>query len=258
MVGFARWVRARSASSPNGSRELAARGIDVSFGGLNALSNVDVSVERETILGLIGPNGAGKTTLVNTLTGFQSPTAGSVRLGGHDITGWPPHRIAKAGLLRTFQGVRLFPTLSAEENVRVGVTALGAARREVKSRVISTLCEVGLQESADRPAGALPTGDQRRLALARILAPEPSFLLLDEPAAGLTEAESASFARLLLEIQADRKFGLVVVEHDLRLIMTICDRIQVLDQGKTIAEGPPNVVTASERVREAYLGTGHA
>jgi branched-chain amino acid transport system ATP-binding protein len=237
---------------------LIARGIGVSFGGVHALSNVDVCVEQGEILGLIGPNGAGKTTLVNTMTGFQAPSAGRVVLRDQDITGWPPHRIARAGLARTFQSVRLFDGLSLYENVRVGVSAVGVARRRIVSHVTEALERVGLAGHADRLAGGLPYGDQRRLALARALATEPSLLLLDEPAAGLNERESEDLSQVLLDIRSEYDLGMVVVEHDLRLIMAVCDRIHVLDHGATIADGPPKDVTASARVREAYLGTGYA
>jgi len=234
---------------------LEASGVKVHFEGVRAVDGVDLRLERTEILGLIGPNGAGKTTLVNALSGFQRPTAGRVTVGGADVTGWPPHRLARRGLSRTFQNIRLFPFLTVYENVEAGALSTGMRRREAVSLTNELLERFLLDDKRDYDARALPYGDEQRLGIARVLATRPRFLLLDEPAAGLNEVESEELARTLREIHETFRCGLMVIEHDMQVIMSLCDRIQVLDYGKTIAVGTPAEVRSNPVVLAAYLGT---
>jgi branched-chain amino acid transport system ATP-binding protein len=234
---------------------LQARGVAVHFEGVKAVDGVDLSVGAGEILGLIGPNGAGKTTLVNALTGFQRPTAGSVELSGDDITGWPPHRRARKGLTRTFQNTRLFPALTVLENVEAAAVAVRMARRQALARAWEVLEQLGLHERAHLRAEALSAGDERRVGIARALATGARFLMLDEPAAGLNEAESDELSEALRDLRRRFGYGFVVIEHDMRVIMSVCDRVQVLDYGRTIAVGSPTEVQRSEAVLTAYLGS---
>jgi branched-chain amino acid transport system ATP-binding protein len=240
---------------------LEARGISVRFGGKAALTNTTVTVERGSVTGLIGPNGAGKTTLFNVVCGLLAPQAGEVVLDGHDITGAPPHRRARRGLARTFQRLELFTSLTVRDNVRVGGdihNRWGGARRRGRSdsgaeadRILEL---TGLTDLADREVSEIPTGQARLVEVARALMTRPSALLLDEPAAGQTEAETAAFGGLLRRLAAD---GLAVclVEHDMSLVMDVCETVHVLDYGRTIALGPPAAVRVDPAVVEAYLGT---
>jgi branched-chain amino acid transport system ATP-binding protein len=234
---------------------LHATGVKVHFEGVRAVDGVDVTLERTEILGLIGPNGAGKTTLVNALSGFQRSTAGRVEIGGADVTAWPPHRLARRGLSRTFQNIRLFPFLSVRENVEASAVAAGTRRGAAAQLTDELLERFLLADKAHFDARALPYGDERRLGIARSLATRPRFLLLDEPAAGLNEAESLDLARSLREIHQSFDCGLLVIEHDMQVIMSLCDRIQVLDYGKTIAIGTPVEIRSNPAVLAAYLGT---
>jgi branched-chain amino acid transport system ATP-binding protein len=234
---------------------LEVRDARVHFEGVKAVDGVDLRMNRGEILGLIGPNGAGKTTLVNILSGFQRPTSGSTHLEGRDVTGWSPSRLARHGLVRTFQGVRLFSALSAYENVEVGALGAGLGRRRSRETARELLSRMGLSDRAGMTASALPYGDERRLGIARALAARPNFLLLDEPAAGLNESETDELLTTLTDIVRDFGAALLVIEHDMRLIMRLCDRIQVLDQGVTISEGKPEAVRKDPRVLSAYLGT---
>jgi branched-chain amino acid transport system ATP-binding protein len=244
-------------ASPDGDR-LEATAIKVHFEAVRAVDGVDLRLERGEILGLIGPNGAGKTTLVNALSGFQKPTTGRIRLGEADVTGWPPHRLARRGLSRTFQNVRLFPFLSAFENVEAGAVSIGLSRGEATRWANEVLDRMHLTSKKYVQAGALPAGDERRLGIARALATRPRFLLLDEPAAGLNEAESDELVTALRGIHESFTCGLLVIEHDMRVIMRLCDRIQVLDYGKTIAVGGPAEIRADPKVLAAYLGSEEA
>ena len=247
-------ARAPTPTRPPDSPALVGVDIKVRFEGVKALDGVDFSVERGEILGLIGPNGAGKTTLVNAITGFQPLITGTVTMGTADITGWPPHRIGKIGVARTFQSGRLFHGLTALENVEVSAVAAGARRREGRRRAWALLELLGLADRAHLPADALPFGAELRLGLARALAMEPQFLILDEPAAGLNTSESTDLMRRIRSVREDLGCGIVVIEHDMSLIMRVSDRVQVLDHGKTIKIGTPAEVRADPRVITAYLG----
>src|SRR6266545_3776609 len=206
------------------------------------------------LLGLIGPNGAGKTTLVNALSGFQKPTAGNVRMNGTDVTGWSPYRLARRGLTRTFQSVRLFPGLTVLENVELGGVGVGMRRPAARKWARELLERLSLGDKAHLYATGLPHGLERRLGVVRALAAKPNFLMLDEPAAGLNEQESDELVGSLTLIRDDFSCALVVIEHDMRLIMRLCERIQVLDYGKTISVGTPAHVRSDPAVLKAYLG----
>jgi branched-chain amino acid transport system ATP-binding protein len=245
----------QASGGPHDGARLEARGLSITFGGLAAVDDVDLELAQGEILGLIGPNGAGKTTLVNGLSGFQDLTAGSVRLNGEDITNWPPHRRARAGLTRTFQQVRLFMELSALDNIQaaaVGVGERSASARRVAWRLLRLF---DLEGKEDVTPSALPYGDERRLSVARSLACRPALLLIDEPAAGLNEAETRMLSDELAALPAEYGCGMLVIEHDMSLIMSLCERIQVLNFGRTIAVGTPAEVRANPDVIEAYLGT---
>jgi ABC-type branched-subunit amino acid transport system ATPase component len=233
---------------------LEARGVKVHFAGVRAVDGVDLTLERSEILGLIGPNGAGKTTLVNALSGFQEPTQGAIALGSADVTSWPPERLARHGLARTFQNVRLFSHLSAFENVETAAVAVGLGRRAARARAAEALETLGLSARAHVAARALPHGEQRRLGIARALASGPAFLLLDEPAAGLNEDESHALGVALRALHKRFECGLLVIEHDMEVIMTLCDRVQVLSYGTTICIGTPAEVQDDAAVVTAYLG----
>jgi branched-chain amino acid transport system ATP-binding protein len=234
--------------------QLEARQLKVHFGGVRAVDGVDLSLRKGEILGLIGPNGAGKTTLVNALSGFQRPTAGTVVLDGDDVTGWSPNRLARRGLTRTFQSVRLFPDLTVLENVELGGVAVGMWRPAARKWALDLLERLQLAGKAHLYGKGLPHGLERRLGIVRALAARPSFLLLDEPAAGLNEQESDELVASLTLIRDDFACALMVIEHDMRVIMRLCERIHVLDYGKTISIGTPAEVRSDPAVLTAYLG----
>jgi branched-chain amino acid transport system ATP-binding protein len=235
---------------------LVGRAVTKDFAGLRAVNAVSFALARGEILGLIGPNGSGKTTIINVVTGLLQITSGQVFVGETEITGWSPHRIARAGLARTFQVVKLFKDFSVRENVEVAaISARGASRREARRRAEDALERVAIAHLADLPAGVLPQGQERRVEIARALATEPTFLLLDEPGAGLNDAEVEVLLPTLDRIRTEVGCGLLVVDHDMRLIMGLCDRIHVLNYGRTIAEGTPEKVRREPAVVEAYLGT---
>ena len=232
---------------------LRATAVSRSFAGVHALRDVTLELHRHEVVGLIGPNGAGKTTLVNVITGFDLPTSGSVELEGREITSWSPQRRGRAGLARTFQHSHRFGTLSVRENVEVAALGSGASGREARRRSDELLELLGLADRADQSAAFLPHGDERKLGVARALATGPRFLLLDEPAAGLPEADVPDFAAVVRAAR-DREAGVLVIDHNMTLIMDVCDRIQVLDHGRTLAEGTPKEIRANLDVSAAYLG----
>ncbi len=240
---------------------LAAVGVSVRFGGLQALSGIDLTVPTGEITGLIGPNGAGKTTCFNVLTGLQVPTTGRVELGGVDVTGWPPHRRGRAGLARTFQRLELFARMTVEDNLTAAWESarpwavLGRGRRDRIRRVAEVVELLELGPLLGRRAGELSTGQGRMVELGRALCTGPRVLLLDEPSSGLDGAETARFRDVLLEVVgAGGGPAVLLVEHDMALVMEVCDRITVLDFGERIAEGTPAGVRADPAVRAAYLG----
>ena len=233
---------------------LRASGISRSFEGLQALSGVTLELHRHEVVGLIGPNGAGKTTLVNVMTGFDFPTEGAVELAGEDITSWQPHKRARAGLARTYQHSRLFKGLSARENVEVAALGVGAGPKEARQRADELLELLGIGHRANTPAAVLPHGEEHKLGVARALATRPHFVLMDEPAAGLSEAEVPDFAEVVTTVRNEREAGVLLIDHNVGLILDVCDRIQVLDQGRTLAEGTPEEIRRNIDVTAAYLG----
>jgi len=252
----------RSAVAPSaalgagdGGPELDARNITVRFGNLVALASVDLYLAQGEILGLIGPNGAGKTTMVNVLSGFQRPTNGCVLLGGKDVTNGKPEALARRGLTRTFQSTRVFGNLSVLDNVLTGGVGRGVRRKSALARARQLLERMGLADRASAEASTLSHGHQRIVGLMRALATDPRVLLLDEPAAGLDEIESAELVGVIRATRDEVGCGIMVIEHDMRVIMPLCERIHVLDYGKTIAVGTPDEVRNDPRVVAAYLGT---
>jgi branched-chain amino acid transport system ATP-binding protein len=237
---------------PGGS--LRASSVSRAFEGVQALRDVTLELRRGEVVGLIGPNGAGKSTLVNVLSGFDRPSRGSVELEGRAITRWTAHRRGRAGLARTFQHAHSFPALSVRENVEIAALGVGAGPRRAAARTGELLGLLGLAGYADAPAGSLAHGDERRLGVARALATEPRFVLLDEPAAGLPEAEVPGFAAAVRSVRDDHGAGVLLIDHNMALVMDVCDRIVVLDQGLVLAEGTPAEIRANLDVAAAYLG----
>jgi branched-chain amino acid transport system ATP-binding protein len=219
---------------------------------VRALEDVTLELRRHEVVGLIGPNGAGKTTLVNIVTGFDTPTSGRVELEGREITRWRPYRRGRAGLARTFQHGHLFRGLTVRENVEVAALAGGASTRDARRRADELLRRLGLDTRAETAASLLPHGDERKLGIARALATGPRFVLLDEPAAGLSEAEVPDVASLVRGVRDEA--GVLLIDHNMALIMEVCDRIVVLDQGRVLAQGSPAEIRANLDVTNAYLG----
>ena len=249
-------MAARAAARENGwpGGALRATAVSRSFEGLAALQDVTLELHRHEVVGLIGPNGAGKTTLVNIVSGFDFPSAGTVEVEGHDVTRWSPSRRGRAGLARTFQHSRSFRGLSVRENVEVAALGVGATGREARRRADRLLALLGVEARADEAAAALPHGDERKLGVARALASNPRYVLLDEPAAGLPEGEVPDFAAVVRSIRDDFAAGVLLIDHNMALVMEVCDRIQVLEQGRTLAEGTPAEIRGNLDVAAAYLG----
>ncbi len=250
---------------------LALTDLTRSFGGVMAVDGVNMALSGGKIAGLIGPNGAGKTTVFNMISGFYTPDHGRIVFEGRDIAHLPPHRICRLGIARTFQNIRLFPNATALENVVVGchvrrkkqwwmplVFWPGTAREEraIRARAGDLVSRLGLDAYAGEKAGSLPYGAQRRLEIARALATEPSFLLLDEPAAGMNPQESEELMDFIRRVRDEFKLTILLIEHDMKVVMGVCERIWVLEYGRLIAEGTADEIRDNPRVIEAYLGDG--
>ncbi|MEY4496953.1 MAG: hypothetical protein RLZZ364_258 [Actinomycetota bacterium] len=247
---------------------LEVKDIVVKFGGVTALNNVNLHVNEGEIAALIGPNGAGKTTVFNIVTGYYTPTSGDVLVDGESVVGLRPYKIARKGLGRTFQNIRLFGDMTAAENVATAADSLNKSgligsllgvprsrrdEKEAMEKAHELLKFIGLDHRAHQMAKNLPYGDQRRLEIARALALNPKVLLLDEPAAGFNPQEKVELGELIRKIR-DRGYAVLLIEHDMSLVMKISDRISVLDFGQKIAEGKPEEIQNSQRVIDAYLG----
>lgn len=235
---------------------LAANDVSVEFTGLRALDHVSLSVDTGEIVGLIGPNGSGKTTLINAITGQVKLATGTITIGGTELSGRSPREIALQGVSRSFQIVRLFNTMTVMENVEAAALAKGVSRAVAAERATSLLTELGLTAKSDELGESLSYGDKRRVEIARALAAEPRFLLLDEPAAGMNDAETETLLHTLAELPSKRGLGLLIIDHDMGLIMRLCHRLHVLASGRTIAEGEASQVRSHPAVIEAYLGKG--
>ena len=235
--------------------QLGADKLSVAFAGLKALSEVDLVITPGHITGLIGPNGAGKTTLVNVLTGFQAQSGGAVTLDGAALAGLKPHQIRRLGIARTFQGGRLFRDLAVIDNLEVTGVGLGHSRARARGEAAEMLDWIGIAPLANRIAGTLPYTDERRVAIGRALIGRPAYILLDEPAAGMSGGEAADLSALIRRIAGEMGCGVLLIEHNVGLVLKLCDHIVVLDSGAVIETGAPDVIRASEKVRHAYMGT---
>ena len=229
--------------------------LSVSFGGLMAIADVGMALRRHEIVGLIGPNGAGKTTFVNCLTGFQQPSGGRIVVDGKSTSAWSAADFRRYGIARTFQAGRLFSAMTVSENVEVAALGLGATRRAARALVDDLLGWMRIADKANLIAGSLAYSDERRVGIARALAMSPSFILLDEPAAGMSEFECDELMELVVAMPKQFGCGVLLIEHNMRVVMTICERIVVLDGGRAIAEGTPREIMADQSVISAYLGS---
>ncbi len=234
---------------------LSAEQVSVSYDGVKALSNVTLAVPRGEVTGLIGPNGAGKTTFVNVLTGFQQPGAGRVLLDGEEVGHLKAHLMRRRGVARTFQSGRLFSDLTVIDNLEVTGVGLGLTRRAAAAKAEAMLHWIGIGDLAERIAGALPYTDERRVAIGRALMMEPRYLLLDEPAAGMSVDEASDLVNLIRRIKDEIGCGVLLIEHNIALVLSICGHIHVLDSGELIESGTPKAISSSEKVRHAYMGT---
>ena len=251
------------------SNVIEVKDVIMRFGGVTAVDHLNMAIPKGSIVGLIGPNGAGKTTAFNVITGFYTPTEGDVFFNGKKITGVPPHKICGLGMARTFQNIRLFYNETALENVMIGrhvrrsghwwgamlgLPGTMKEEKEIRRKAEELLDRIGLSEYRDEPASSLPYGAQRRLEIARALATEPSFLLLDEPAAGMNPQESLELMNFIRQIRDEFNLTILLIEHDMKVVMGVCEHIWVLEYGKLIAEGDADAIRSNPRVIEAYLG----
>jgi branched-chain amino acid transport system ATP-binding protein len=235
-------------------QELRAQAVSVSFGGVKALQKIDLSVVPGEILGLIGPNGAGKTTLVNCLTGFQRPVSGEILLNGENATTWDPVQFRRQGVARTFQGGRLFADMTVLENVEVPFVASGFSKRSARRNAQELLERLGILNLASNLASALPYTDERRVGIARALAGPRNFVLLDEPAAGMSDFECEDLMQIVQTLPDSFGCGVILIEHNMTVVLKVSHRIHVLDGGRTLAEGAPQAIRMNPAVIDAYLG----
>ncbi len=247
---------ARHNRSEHKGAGLVVQDVTKKFHELTALDGVSIQLQRGEVLGLIGPNGSGKSTLINVISGVLPLTSGTVRAGDTMISTLPAHRVARAGVARTFQGARIFPALSVEQNIVVAGMGVGASRRVAQQRADELLEYFAIEAWRKAAADSLPYGHKRIVEVARGLAMDPRFLMLDEPGAGLDENESEELLGRLMALPEERDLGLLIVDHDMPLIMRLCHRIHVLNYGQSIAEGTPAEIRHDPAVLEAYLGRG--